>query len=56
MKPKDVIEFFGTQEKTAKALGMAQPNISKWVKSGEVPKLRQYQIEKVTKGKLKCNI
>lgn len=54
VKPKDVIEFFGTQEKTAKALGMAQPNISKWVKSGEVPKLRQYQIEKVTKGKLQC--
>lgn len=55
MKPKQVVEYFGTQEKTAKALGMAQQSIAAWVKLGKVPKLRQYQIEKVTKGKLKCS-
>lgn len=56
MKPKDVIKYYGTQQKAAEALGCKQPSISEWVKSGEVPKLRQYQIEKITKGKLKCRI
>lgn len=56
MKPIDVIEYFGSQEKAAKALGMKQPNISKWLTRGVVPELRQYQIEKLTRGKLKVSI
>lgn len=55
MKPLEVIEYFGSQDKAAKALSISQPALSKWVKSGEVPKLRQYQIEKVTNGKLKTS-
>ncbi len=54
MKPKQVVEYFGTQENTAKALGVTQQSVAAWVKLGKVPKLRQYQIEKITKGKLKC--
>lgn len=53
MTPQQVIEYFETQEKTAKALGVTQQSVAAWVKFGEVPKLRQYQIEKVTKGKLR---
>lgn len=53
MEPEQVIEYFGTRKKTAKALGIAQQSIAAWVKLGKVPKLRQYQIEKVTGGKLR---
>lgn len=53
MKPLDVIKYFGTQEKTADALGVTQQAIASWVKKGVIPELRQYQIEKITGGKLK---
>lgn len=55
MKPQEVIEYFGSQEKAAKALGIKQPNLSLWLKAGAVPELRQYQIEKITNGKLKAD-
>ncbi len=52
MKKADVINYFGTQEKTAKALNISQVSVSKW---GEViPQRRAYEIEKITKGKLKA--
>lgn len=54
MTPQQVVEYFETQEKAAKALEVTQQAIARWVTSGAVPKLRQYQIEKVTEGKLKC--
>lgn len=55
MTPDQVISFFETQEKAAKALGITQQAVARWVASGEVPSLRQYQIEKVTNGKLKVD-
>lgn len=54
MTPQQVIEYYDTQEKAAKALDVTQQAIARWVASGSVPELRQYQIEKITKGKLKC--
>jgi len=53
MKTSDVIQHFGgTQERTAKALGLRQPSIATW---GEFPPpLRQIQIERITRGKLKA--
>lgn len=54
MKPEEVVEFFETQEKAALALGVTQQAISAWLKRGEIPELRKYQIEKITKGKIKC--
>ena len=54
MTPQEVIEHYETQEKAARALGVTQQAIARWVAAGEVPELRKYQIEKVTKGKLKC--
>ena len=54
MKPKDGINHVGNQTEAAKALRVSQPAIAKWVANGNVPELRQYQIEKITKGKLKC--
>lgn len=47
-----VIAFFGTQQKTADALGLAQPTVASWKENG-IPVPRQYQIQVVSKGKLK---
>lgn len=55
MKPKDVIKYYGTQQKAAEALGCKQPSISEWVRNGCVPLLRQFQIEALTGGKLKAD-
>lgn len=53
MKKKDVIKFFGTQEKTAKALNISQASVCKWGKN--IPRLRAFEIERLTKGKLKAD-
>lgn len=56
MQIQEVLDFFGkSQTKVARALGIAQSNVSKWVKSGHVPELRQYQLQLLTKGKLKAD-
>lgn len=52
MTKDEAIKFFGTQEKLAKALGIAQPSVATW---GEhPPALRQLQIERLTWGKLRA--
>ena len=51
MKTQDVIDFFGSREKVAEALGIESvSSISHWKEY--VPLLRQYQIEVLTKGAL----
>jgi hypothetical protein len=54
MTPQDVIAHFGTQVKTAQALGIKQSSIAGWIKKGEVPEGRQYQIQLLTGGKLQA--
>lgn len=54
MKVKELIDLYGSQTAAAKALGVSVVAVHKWVKAGVIPELRQYQIEKITKGKLKC--
>lgn len=56
MNPKQVIDYFGTQEKAAEALGLRQPSIAGWVGDGEIPLVRQYQIELATNGKLRADL
>lgn len=53
MKTADAIEHFGgTQTALAEALGLKQPSIAGW---GEYPPaMRQMQIERATKGRLKA--
>lgn len=53
VKTSDAINFYGTQAALADALDMAQPTISGW--GEEPPDLRQIQLERITKGKLKAN-
>lgn len=53
MTTQEVIEFFGSKANVAKALGIKKPSVSGW---GEVPPIgRQYQIQAITKGKLKAS-
>lgn len=51
MKFDDIITHFGTQEKTAAALGINQSSVAAWKRSG-VPLVRQYQIQVVSGGAL----
>lgn len=53
MKKIDVIAYFGSQEKTAQALGLNQASISKWPE--EVPQLRAFEIERISNGALKAD-
>ena len=55
MTPKEVIAYFGNQNRTAIQLEISREAVRKWVANDAVPKLRQYQIEKLTKGKLKAD-
>lgn len=50
MKTRDAIKHFGTAAELARALGIQRQSICGWGKT--VPLARQYQIEKLTGGKL----
>jgi DNA-binding transcriptional regulator YdaS (Cro superfamily) len=53
MRTQDAISHFGSQAALAVALGIKQQSVQDW---GEiVPKLRQLQLERLTKGKLKAD-
>ncbi len=52
---KELIAFFGGQVALGEKLEIGQPAISGWVKKGEVPILRAWQIQELTKGKIKIN-
>ncbi|WP_082392422.1 Cro/CI family transcriptional regulator [Parasalinivibrio latis] len=51
MKKKDVIDYYGSQSKAARALRIHRSTISNW--PDDVPPLTAYRIERMTKGKLK---
>lgn len=55
MKVSDVIAYYGNQNRTAIQLEISREAVRKWVAKGEVPKLRQYQIQAQTKGALKVD-
>ena len=55
MKPAELIAYYGTQEKTADALGVTQGTVSAWNSRGEIPILRQMQAERLTDGALKAD-
>lgn len=53
MFTKNVIAHFGSQAKVASALGIKQQSVADW--GEEVPKLRQLQIQVITRGKLRAD-
>lgn len=59
MQKSDVIQYFGSQAKVAKALSdagykISKPAISKWPE--EIPGLRAFQLERITSGALKADL
>ncbi len=53
MKKADAIAYFGTSSELAKRLGIAKQAISQW--GEDVPKLRAFEIERITNGALKAD-
>ncbi len=52
MTTAQALKHYGTQQKLADALDIAQSSVSEW---GEFPpKLRQLQLQQITKGRLKA--
>lgn len=49
---EELVLYFGSKNKMAKALGITLPAVSKWKKS--IPVSRAYQIQVLTKGKFKA--
>ena len=54
MTKKEAVNFFGSQASLARSLGIYKTAVANW--KGSVPNLRQYQIEVITKGKLKADL
>ena len=52
MTVNEVIEHFGGRRRTATALGVTYQAVKNWVLAGEVPWVRQRDIELETLGKL----
>jgi DNA-binding transcriptional regulator YdaS (Cro superfamily) len=50
-----VIDHFSTQVAVAKALGITQPAVALWRIRKRIPALRQLQIERASKGRLKAS-
>jgi transcriptional repressor of cell division inhibition gene dicB len=48
-----VLSHFGNQNKLAKALGISKQAVNSW--AGKIPKLRAFEIEKITSGKIKAS-
>lgn len=55
MTYENLIEYFKTQSAIAQALNISQASVCVWQKR-TVPYLRQAQIERITKGKLKAKL
>ena len=53
MTLQQAIDHFKSKAAMARALGISKPAVSAW--DDEIPLLRQYQIQHITKGKLKAD-
>jgi len=53
MKPQDLLKHYGTQAKIARAFGVTDAAVLKWLRSGELPALRVYQAREMLKSSRK---
>lgn len=53
MDPNKVVEHWGSVNAAAEALGVTDKAIYQWITAKRVPRLRQFQIAALTKGKVK---
>ena len=51
MKPKDLLEHFGTQTAIAKFFDISDVAVSKWFAEDEIPAGRQYEMQVKSAGK-----
>lgn len=51
----DLVQKFGNKGQISLALGMSYSRIANWFYKGYIPQITQYQIEVLTKGKLKAD-
>ena len=54
MTIEEVAKYFGTGFRACQALAIGRNNFSLWRKSGRIPMLQQYRLEKLTNGELKA--
>ena len=52
MTLKEAVDHFGSKKALADSLGLVRSTITNW--GDEIPDVRQYQIQVITKGKLKA--
>lgn len=55
MKPEELIRHFGDVEKAAEGVGVTPGAVYQWLAAGEIPPLRQSDIEVRTAYKLKSD-
>ena len=55
MKPEELIRHFGSVEKAAAGVGVTPGAVYQWLTAGEIPSLRQSDIEVRTAYKLKSD-
>lgn len=53
MKKSEAVKYFGSQVALAKALDISQASIAGW--GDEPPELRQLQLHRMTRGKLRAS-
>lgn len=53
MTKQDALDHFGGATKLAAALGVSRPAIYQWGET--IPPLRQLQLQRITRGKLKAD-
>jgi DNA-binding transcriptional regulator Cro len=53
MTPQQFIEFYGSQQKAAEAIGRAQSSVSDWFRAGRIPLAAQIIIERISGRKLR---
>ncbi len=51
MDIKTLLKAFGSQSEIARQLGVSRQAVAKWVRAGEIPALRKYQVEVLLRGK-----
>ena len=55
MKTQKVIEYFGSQAETARALNVKPQAVNQWRDKGMLPIGRAYQVQVITGGDLKVD-
>ncbi|TON10907.1 hypothetical protein CGH20_15835 [Vibrio parahaemolyticus] len=52
MKVKNIVDYFGSKAKAAKALGIGRANLTHWEANDHIPEKQAMKLDKLTKGEL----